>query len=121
MKLSRSVSLYIRIRSGNGSWIYASPAQTSKGHLRPLQAMIAGQPTYCADGVYHLRYRIGGRRVWQAVGNDASLATIAVQKKNLELQASVLGMVLPDAHVVEPSNALSQSPIPQRRVGRVVR
>ena len=50
MKLSPSVSLYIRIRSGNGSWIYASPAQTSKGHLRPLQAMIAGQPTYCADG-----------------------------------------------------------------------
>jgi len=93
---SSPVSLYLRVRSSEGCWLYARSVTAPNGRLRPLHALINGKPVYCAEGVYHLRYRLDGKRIWLPVGNDASLAQVALQRKALELQASSLGLGLPE-------------------------
>jgi hypothetical protein len=47
---------------------------------------------HCPEGSYHLRFRSSGKRVWENVGADSELATVALQRKNLELQAGHHGM-----------------------------
>ena len=68
---------------------------------------------HCPDAVYHLRYSQAGKRIWQPVGTDATLAQVALQKKSLELQASALGVRLQpeteaqQAEVTKPSSPVS--------------
>jgi hypothetical protein len=52
MRSSQSVSLYLRIRSAEGAWVYARSVTTSNGRLRPLHALINGKSVYCAEGTY---------------------------------------------------------------------
>jgi hypothetical protein len=54
------------------------------------------KPVYRAEGVYHLRYSLDGKRIWQPVGSDASLAQVALQRKTVELQAVNLGLAVPE-------------------------
>jgi hypothetical protein len=91
------VSLYLRVRSAKG-WTYAKAVTASNGRLRPLYALIDGKPEHRPEGVYHIRYSVNGKRVWQPVGDDASLAQVALQKKALELNADVLAARSDRAH-----------------------
>src|SRR5258707_531524 len=93
---SSPVSLYLRVRSPEGGWLYARSVTASNGRIRPLHALIDGKPVYRDEGVYHLRYSLDGKRIWQAVGSDASLAQVALQRKTLELQAVNLGLAVPE-------------------------
>src|SRR5271170_7096950 len=84
---SSPVSLYLRVRSPEGGWLYARSVTASNGRIRPLYALIDGKPVYRDEGVYHLRYSLNGKRIWQPIGSDASLAQVALQRKTVELQA----------------------------------
>jgi len=90
--LKTPVSLYLRVRSANGGWTYARAVIAKNRQIRPLFAVVGGQPTHCPEGVYHLRYRLGGKRIWEPVGSSASLAQVALQRKALEFQADALGI-----------------------------
>jgi integrase/recombinase XerD len=93
---SSPVSLYLRVRSPEGGWLYARSVTASNGRIRPLHALINGKPVYRDEGVYHLRYSLDGKRIWQPIGSDASLAQVALQRKTVELQAVNLGLAVPE-------------------------
>jgi hypothetical protein len=59
---SSPVSLYLRVRSPEGGWLYARSVTASNGRIRPLHALIDGKPVYRDEGVYHLRYSLDGKR-----------------------------------------------------------
>ncbi len=69
--------------------------------------------SYRDEGVYHLRYSLNGKRIWQPIGIDASLAQVALQRKTVELQAVTLGLAIPELILPElatPEPAPSQQP-----------
>ena len=43
---SSPVSLYLRVRSPEGGWLYARSVTASNGRIRPLHALIDGKPVY---------------------------------------------------------------------------
>ena len=48
----------------------------------PRYAINAGRAVKIADGVYQLRYKRDGKRVWEPVGTDAAVALTKLRKKN---------------------------------------
>jgi hypothetical protein len=57
-----------------------------------LQALVGGRAQHHPEGIYNLRYvAADGKRRWEPVGEDASLAQVALQRKMLELQEAALG------------------------------
>lgn len=65
---SHKVSLKIRIKTTDGTRRYATPVFAANGRLKPLFAIVGGKPELHAEGVYNLRYRREGRRIWEPVG-----------------------------------------------------
>ena len=45
---SSPVSLYLRVRSAEGGWLYARSVTASNGRIRPLHALIDGKPVFYA-------------------------------------------------------------------------
>ena len=77
------VHFYLRVRLPNGKYPYLRAAYTSNGRIRPNHTIHNGRAVEFPVAAYHLRYLRDGRRVWQPVGEDASLAQVAMQKKAL--------------------------------------
>jgi hypothetical protein len=70
-KLQR-VSVYIRIRLADGSQPCCPAIWESKKRLRPHWCLVHGTPEHHPGGVYHVRYRVNGKPVWEkvCVGDD---------------------------------------------------
>jgi integrase len=77
--------LYIRVKQADGTYRFEKPLYAANGRLRSQ------------DGVYHLRYTSHGKRVWENIGTDATVALVAQKKKNVALQGSALGLAIPEA------------------------
>lgn len=77
--------LYIRVKQADGTYRFEKPLYAANGRLRSQ------------DGVFHLRYTVNGKRVWENIGSDAPLALVAQKKRNLSLEGSALGMSIPEA------------------------
>jgi hypothetical protein len=75
MRSSQSASLYLRIRSADGGWVYARSVTASNGRLRPLHALVDGKSIHCAEGTDYLRFSLNGKRIGQPVGTDASMGS----------------------------------------------
>jgi integrase/recombinase XerD len=88
------VRLYIRVRLASGKRIYANPAYAANGRIKPLYAVIADQLEHHPEGVYHLRYVKGGKRVWEPVGTDAYAAITAQIKREKALAAKAAGVAV---------------------------
>ncbi len=58
------VSLYLRVRV-NGKQQYIKVVWLNKQELKPGWGFLDGKPTECSSGVYHLRYRAAGKRIWE--------------------------------------------------------
>jgi hypothetical protein len=106
---SSPVSLYLRVRSPEGGWLYARSVTAPNGRIRPLHALIDGKPVFRDEGVYYLRYNLAGKRIWQPIGSDASLAQVALQRKTVELQAVNLGLGVPELILPEPGYSRTSS------------
>lgn len=109
------VSLYLRIRSGSGSWIFARAAIAKNNQIKPLCAVVNGEIERHPEGSYYIRYNRAGKRAWEAVGDDPSLAQVAMQRKSLELQASALGIAANTEPEPEPD--AEPEPVPARTMG----
>lgn len=71
------VRLKIRVRFADGSRPYLDPVTSANGKLKPLYAVVRGEPEHHPEGSYFLRYAREGKRVWESVGTDAQLALLA--------------------------------------------
>lgn len=79
------VQLYLRVRFQDGTYPYLRAAYASNGRIRPDHAMHNGRATHFPGSSYYLRFKRGGKRVWEPVGDDPSLALAALQRKVLAL------------------------------------
>ncbi len=95
---STAVRLYIRVRRPDGTRLFALPVLAGNGRLRPHFAMLDGRPQHCPDGVYHLRYAKGGKRVWENVGADPQLASLAREKRQRVMEALAAGVAVAGEH-----------------------
>ena len=84
------VQLYLRVRLPDGTYPYLKAAYASNGRIRPLQAIKDGKVVSFPGSTYYLRYRIDGKRVWEPVGDDPSLADTKLRRKNLKFQELAL-------------------------------
>jgi hypothetical protein len=90
------IRLYLRL-SVNGSRQLYEPVYAANGKLKPLVALVNGEPKRLDDATYYFRYSSNGKRCWQAVGEDAQLAfQKRLHKENL-LTAKAAGL-----EVLEP-------------------
>lgn len=93
---STAVRLYIRARRSEGTRLFALPVFAANGRLRPQFALVDGQPQHCPGGVYHLRYAVAGKRVWENVGPDPQLALLARERKQRAMDAVAAGVAVAD-------------------------
>jgi hypothetical protein len=75
------------------SYPYLKAAFASNGRLRPHHALRNGKVLSFPGSTYHLRYNHDGKRVSESVGNDPSVALIALRLRTPELQANALGSI----------------------------
>jgi integrase/recombinase XerD len=107
-KLQR-VSVYIRIRLTDGSQPYCPAIWESKKRLRPHWCLVRGKPEHHPEGVYHVRYRVNGKPLWEkvCVGNDpfgaADLA--ALRQSQLADPHDAFSQRIVDEHRPEPVEA----------------
>ena len=94
MKASSVVRLKLRVRLPDGSRPYLNPIFSGNKKLKPGYAVHDGKPAHFPDGVYHLRYLKGARRVWEAVGSDAEFANTARLKREKSLGAKAAGVTV---------------------------
>lgn len=88
------VRVKLRIKLSSGSRVYADPVWSPNGKLKPHFALVDGVPEHHPEGVYHLRYQRGERRVWEAVGSDPQLAVTAQKRVAAALTAKAAGVAL---------------------------
>ena len=104
-KLQR-VSLYIRIRLIDGSQPYCPAIWESKKRLRPHWCLVRGKPEHHPEGVYHVRYRVNGKPVWEkvCVGDDpyAAADLAALRQSQLADPHDAFSQRIVDEHKPEP-------------------
>jgi integrase/recombinase XerD len=115
-KKAVTVGLYLRIRNDDGSWSFAAASRNSKGRLRPLHAIVNGRSVEHREGVYHLRYRLGSKRVWEKIGTDPSVVDDAVRRQELELAAEDLGAKIAPSPDLTPVASAPPLPSPQQEL-----
>ncbi len=89
--------LYIRIKMQDGSRSFCEPVYAANRKLKPGYAIVKGKPEHHQEGVYHLRYLRGEKRVWESVGTDAQEALLRRHQRELILDGQKAGV-----QVVEP-------------------
>jgi integrase/recombinase XerD len=86
------VRIYIRIRHTNGTDAFVEPVWNRNNTLRGGYAIVNGAAEHHPEGVYYLRYKLGGkRRQWVPVGADSDCAIAALRNTEHDLQAIGLG------------------------------
>jgi hypothetical protein len=85
------VQLYLRVPLPDGTYPYLKAVYASNGRIRPHRAIKDGKVVSFLCSCDYLRYHIDGKRAWEPVGDDASLADINLRRKNLKLQELALG------------------------------
>lgn len=102
------VRLKIRVRLPDGSRPYLDPVLSTNKKLKPLFALVNGQPEHHPEGVYHLRYVKGKKRIWEKVGSDAQYA-LTVKTKRENLMRAVSEGVPVEQDVVESGPLLTEA------------
>jgi integrase/recombinase XerD len=123
----KNATLYLRVVVAGGKHRYAKAVYNSKGEIRSQYALVDNKPEHHPGGVYQLRYVIAGKRVWEPVGTDPSLASVAPQEKNHDLLGVALGRIPsspPKAQIVEEPPKAERStstPLIKDRVAEYLR
>jgi integrase len=88
------VTLKIRIHLLDGSRPYCDVVLTTNGKIKPLYAVVNGEPEHHPEGVYAIRFPEKGRPRYKTVGKDPAAALIAKRKKETFLQAKADGIAV---------------------------
>lgn len=97
------VQLYIRVRLPDGSYPYLRAAQASNGRIKPHHAIHGGRAVHFPGSSYYLRFQRNAKRLWEPVGDDPSLALVAMQRMVRELQEPSTGQANPPSAPAEPT------------------
>jgi integrase len=87
-----TVTVMIRAKLG-GKYPFLPAVWNGNGRLKPNVAFVEGKGQK-VEGPYYLRYTAGGKRCFELVKGDASVAAAAAQKKELALKAKAVGIGL---------------------------
>ena len=111
------VKLYLRVRLPDGVYPYLKPAFTSNGRIRPHYAMHKGRATHFPGSTYYLRFQVNGKRVWEPVGEDSSIASVSLQRKALGLcnAETDSAPVSPQPSAIPSKRPLSNLPLPRTK------
>jgi integrase len=91
---NRTVTLYIRIKTADGKKPFCKPVYLTKGRLKPLYAIVDGQPEHRPEGVYYMRFGTApGMQMMEPLGQDPYFALDKVAEKQRWLRKHELGMV----------------------------
>jgi hypothetical protein len=80
----------------NGDRPFVDPVSASKDKLKPLYAIVGGNPEHHPEEVYVLRSRRGDKRVWESVGSNPQLALIAKLERERYVEARTAGLAVFD-------------------------
>jgi hypothetical protein len=69
-----TVTIMLRVKLEDGKYPYLSASMAGNGRLEPLAAEFNGRRKTFQTGTYYLRYSTGGKRKYESVGPDASVA-----------------------------------------------
>ena len=99
--MANKVALKLRVKLEHGKWHFLEPVFTPAGRLKPLFAVVNGQPQYHPEGSYYLRFRPVGatRQHWTCVGKDPDIASRERKRKAATLELRRGGI-----EVSDPSN-----------------
>jgi len=101
-----AVSVYIRIRLTDGSQPYCPAIWETKKRLKPHWCLVHGTPEHHPEGIYHVRYRVNGKPVWEkvCVGDDpyAAADLAALRQSQLADPNEAASQRLVDEHKPEP-------------------
>lgn len=107
-----ALAIYMRVLFA-GTQRYAKAVFLPNGNLKPNHCIVDGKPQRRNDGVYHLRYTIAGKRVWESLKTtDSSLAIQRYRLKLNQLESAI--EATPDLEpepepVAEPVQATGKS------------
>jgi hypothetical protein len=90
--MPQKAKLYVRVAMTGGRWSYVAPAYTAAHRVRPQFAVVNGKAAHHPESVYYLRYSVDGKRIWERVGEDASLAVVRLNNRNHGFQSEALGL-----------------------------
>lgn len=103
------VRLKLRVRLPDGSRPYLDPVFSGNNKLKPGYALSDGKPVHFSDGVYHVRYLRGTKRVWEAIGSDPQLALITKLKREKALEARAAGVEVVDESPASPQTDMHEA------------
>lgn len=92
-----TVSIVMRVRRPDGSRAHYATVTGSNGRLKAHFGLVNGVLQNLPNGIYYLRFRVNGKRVWECVGPDASKAVTAKLQREHQLQSAKLGLEAPTA------------------------
>jgi len=96
-----------RIKTKDGKKPFCKPVYLSKGRLKPLHALVDGQPEYRSEGIYYTRFGTGdGKQQMVPLGNDpyVALDKLAAQERYLRDRARGLEAAPPPT-VIQPQSS----------------
>ena len=105
-----TVHLKLRVKLPDGSRAYVEPVYSANQKLKPLYGVVDGKHRHHPEGVYHLRYAKGGKRIWEPVGKDPQVAMTAQLRVENGFQAVALGLSVPQAAIAEAAVAEAAGP-----------
>ncbi len=91
MSQNKEVNLLKQIKVDD-RWAFFPAAFAKNGHIRPQIVHVKGNDEHHPEGNYYLEYRRDGKRLREAVGQDAEEAHNRQEAKRIELAAQNAGM-----------------------------
>src|SRR5207245_6580835 len=91
MSRNKEVNLLKQIKVDD-RWAFFPAAFAKNGHIRPRIVHVKGNDEHHPEGNYYLEYRRDGKRLREAVGQDAEEAHNRQEAKRIELAAQNAGM-----------------------------
>lgn len=101
-----TVTLYIRIKTEDGKKPFCKPVYLAKGRLKPLYAIVNGEPEYRPEGVYYMRFGAdSGKQPMVPLGTDPYLALDKVAEQERWLRDRDRGIVISIPDSPKPENS----------------
>jgi hypothetical protein len=108
-----AVSVYSRIRLTDGSQPYCPAIWETKKRLKPHWCLVHGTPEHHPEGIYHVRYRVNGKPIWEKVciGDDPHRAAdlAALRQSQLADPNGAASQRIVDEHKPEPVDERPQT------------
>src|SRR5580698_3198726 len=104
--VNKQVSILLRVSLGGGKQTFLLPLVAPNGHIKPQWGVYKGNPTLYPHGIYYLRFKQGGKIVFERIGPHLDEALAAQVRKAHILTGVTLGI---EAPVVKRGHSLVEA------------